>query len=325
MLPSPSAGRGEGAGLPAATHAPPAMGTVLGWTEEERVASSRAYLSTSLDAVKGADQTGPKFWAEVVAGWKRILAGRPGARRRTGRGFGGVKQQWDKIQKGVSAFGSHYLSVKRMSLTGNPSDEDLISAAVARFCGINIYDAMRKGRESHKAKGKTTKRKAKKTTCPWVPCWRVWRQVNKLRGAAGAAAADGGAGGPGSSSASAGGRASPSDTEDEENGPPTASVFQARPRGTKAAKREMSDDIRTSRTVKHSSDALLALARATTGRKTVAFFNTAEMRATPEAIAFRKMHARKLMAAAGMDVSYFPPAMSSGPAGTAAALETGTG
>jgi len=158
-----------------------------------------------------------------------------------------------------------------------------------------------------------------------VSCWRVLRHVDKCSGAAGAAAADGGAGGAGSSSPSAGGRASPSDTDEEENGPPAAIAFQSRPRDSKAAKREMSEDIRASRTLKDSSDALLALARATTERTTVAFFNTAEMRDTPEAIVFRKMHARKLMAAAGMDLSSCPPAMSSGPAWTTATLATDSG
>jgi len=130
----------------------------------------------------------------VVREWKRLLDGRPGARRRTERGVGGVQKQWDKI-RGVREFDSHYLAVKRLSLTDNPSDEDLISAAVARFCVRNIYEAMRNDRASAKAKGKTTKRKAKQTTCPWVPCWRVLRHVYKISGAAGAAAADGGAGG----------------------------------------------------------------------------------------------------------------------------------
>jgi len=88
---------------------------------------------------------------------------------------------------------------------------------------------------------------------------------------------------------------------------------------------KLGEDIRASRTLKDSSDALLALARATTERTTVAFYNTAEMRDTPEAIAFRKMHARKLLAAAGMDLSSSLPAMSSGPAGTAAALATDAG
>jgi len=309
----------------AAVYAPAAMRTGLGWTDEERVALSRAYLSTSLDALKGSDQTGTTFWAEVVWEWKRLLAGRPGARRRTESGVGGVQRQWDKIRRGVSEFCSHYLAVKRLSLTDNPSDKDLISAAVARFCGLNTYESMRKDRTSDKAKGKTTKRKVKQTTCPWVSCWRVLCHVDKFSGAAGAAAADGGAGGAGSSSASAGGRAFPRDTDEEENGPPAAGAFQSRPGGSKAAKREMSEDIRTSRTLKDSSDALLALTRATTERTTVALFNTAEMRDTPEAIAFRKMHARKLMAAAGMDLSSSPPAMLSGPAGTAAALATVAG
>jgi len=98
MPPSPPVGGGEGADLLAATYASAAMGTGLGWTDEERVALSRAYLSTSLDAVKGSDQTETTFWAEVVAEWKCLLAGRPGARRRTERGVGGVQKQWDKVR-----------------------------------------------------------------------------------------------------------------------------------------------------------------------------------------------------------------------------------
>jgi len=241
------------------------MGYWLGWTDEERVALCKAYLSSSLDPFKGAGQRGPTFWNSVVTAWKGLLPGRPGVLRRTERGFGGVQKQWDKVRRGVSEFGSHYLAVKRLSLTGNPSDEDLISAAVARFCALNMYEAMRKDRASGKAKRQTRKRKEKQTTCLWVPCWRVLRHV------------------------------------------------------------EMSEGIRASRTLKDSSDALLALARATTERTTVAFFNTSEMRDTPEALAFRKMHARKLMAAAGMDLFSSPPAMSSGPARTAAALATDAG
>jgi len=166
MPPSPAVGGGEGADLLAAFYAPAAMVTGLGWTDEERVALSRACLSTPLDAVKWSDQTGTTFRAEVVEEWKRLLAGRPGARRRTKRGVGGVQKQWDKIRRGVIEFGSHYLAVKRLSLTGNPSDEDLIRAAVARCFGLNISEAMRKDRTCDEAKGKTTERKAKQTTCP---------------------------------------------------------------------------------------------------------------------------------------------------------------
>ena len=49
--------------------------------------------------------------------------------------------------------------------------------------------------------------------------------------------------------------------------------------------------------LKASTEALSALARATFERTTEAFFNSAEMRDTREAVAFRRSHARKLMAA----------------------------
>jgi len=136
---SPPVGCGEGADLLTTTYAPAAIRTGLGWTDEERVALRRANLPASLDAVKDSDQTGTRYWAKMVTEWKRLLAGRPGARRRTERGVGGVQKQWDKIRRGVSEFCFHYLAIKRLSLTGNPSEEDLTSAAVARSCGLNIY------------------------------------------------------------------------------------------------------------------------------------------------------------------------------------------
>ena len=56
---------------------------------------------------------------------------------------------------------------------------------------------------------------------------------------------------------------------------------------------------------KASTDALSALAQATSERTTVAFFNSAEMRDTPEAVAICRAIACKLMAAAGL--ALFPP------------------
>jgi len=113
-----------------------------------------------------ADQSGPTSWASVVAAWKGLLAGRPGVRRRTECGVGAVQKQWYKIRKGVNVFGSHYMAVKRLELTGNPSDDDMISAAMARFCGANVCEEIRKDRTADKAKGMATKRKAKQVHCP---------------------------------------------------------------------------------------------------------------------------------------------------------------
>jgi len=171
------------------------------------------------------------------------------------------------------------------------------------------------------AKGKTTKRNAKQVHCPWVPCWRVLRHVDKFSGAAGAAAADGGAAGVRSSCGSPGGRSTSASDDDAEDA--GAGGYQSRPRGSKAAKRDKADDMQASRMLKASTDALSALARATSERTTVAFFNSAEMRATPEAVAFRRAHARKLMAAAGLDVS--PTGTLSSLAETAAASTPANG
>jgi len=173
-----------------------------------------------------------------------------------------------------------------------------MSAAMARFCGASVYEAMRKDRVADMDKGKKTKRKAKQVHCPWVPCWRVLRHVDKFNGAAGAAADDGGAAGAGPSGGCPGGRSrSASDKDAEDAG---AGGYQSRPRGAKAAKRDMAEDSHASRMMKASTDALSALARATSERTTVAFLNSAEMRETPEAVAFRLVHARNLMAAAAL-------------------------
>jgi len=80
-------------GIAAPTYAPAPMGTGLGWTDEKRVALCKSYLSTPVDPVKGADQSGPTFCTSVVPAWKGLLAGRPGVRRRTERGVGGVQKQ----------------------------------------------------------------------------------------------------------------------------------------------------------------------------------------------------------------------------------------
>jgi len=82
-----------GCDVAALKYAAPEMGTGPCWTDEERVALCKAYVTTSQDRVKGADQSGPTFWTALVAAWKGLLAGRPGVRRRTERGVGGVQKQ----------------------------------------------------------------------------------------------------------------------------------------------------------------------------------------------------------------------------------------
>jgi len=65
----------------------------------------------------------------------------------------------------VSTFSSHYLAVKNMQTTGDLSEEIIISGAIARYCSLDIYEAIRKDQEQDKRKGKAEKRKGKLAHC----------------------------------------------------------------------------------------------------------------------------------------------------------------
>jgi len=84
---------------------------------------------------------------------------------RAKRNVSALEKQFKNIRKGLSTFTSHYLAVKNIQTTGSLSEEDIISGAVARYCSLDIYEAIRKDREQDKSKGKTEKRKAKLAHC----------------------------------------------------------------------------------------------------------------------------------------------------------------
>jgi len=158
-----------------------------------------------------------------------------------------------------------------------------------------------KGPRRGRGHGRGIQAKGQASQLPKVPCWRVLRHVDKFSGAAGAAA-EGGAAGTGPTGGSTGGRSAKSHSHDdgEDLG---AGGYQARSRGATAAKRDKTEDIRLSRVLKPGTEALSALAQATSERTTAAFFFIVEMRDTPEANSFCCAHARKLMAADGLNVS----------------------
>jgi len=116
-----------------------------------------------------------KLWA------KKVLKKGP---MRVDRLPSALEKQFKRIRTGVSTFTSHYLAVKAMPTTGNLSEEDIISGAVARYCSLNVYDAIRADRDQDKRNDKTRKSQAKVAHCKWVACWRVLRQSDKFSGAA---------------------------------------------------------------------------------------------------------------------------------------------
>jgi len=147
-----------------------------------------------------------------------------------------LEKQFKRIRTGMSTFTSHYLAVKAMPTTGNLSEEDIISVAVARYCSLDVYDAIRADRDRDKRNDKTRKRRAKVAHCKRVACWRVLRQSDKFSGAAnGDDAPTNDIFGNSSSEVDASGSGS---SRSRRNG-----GFQGRPIGIKAAKTQRQDDM----------------------------------------------------------------------------------
>jgi len=280
---------------------PKYMGSSLGWTDEDRVPLCRAYLEVSEDPVTATSRSKDQLWAAVHEKWTDLMTKK--GTLRVNRNVSALEKQFKKIRKGVSTFTSHYLAVKNMQTTGNLTEEDIISGAVARYCSLDIYESIRNDREKDKRKGKAAKRKAKLAHCKWVGCWRVLRTSDKFSGSANTA-----------DDASV--DLDDSSDEDGESGstssPSTRNKgYQRRPGGIKAAKLMRSEDASMERQVKASTAAVDKLTVAQQERTALCFFDSPAMRHTPEAAKYRQAVMRKMMQAAGLAA---PPAPAPSPA-----------
>jgi len=277
------------------------MGSSLGWTDEDRVPLCRAYLEVSEDPVTATGRSKDQLWAAVHEKWTDLMTKKGPLRVK--RNVSALEKQFKKIPKGVSSFTSHYLAVKNMQTTGNLTEEDIISGAVARYCSLDIYESIRSDREKDKRKGKTAKRKAKLAHCKWVGCWRVLRTSDKFSGAANTA-----------DDASV--DLDDSSDEDGESGSTSSpnsrnKGYQRRPGGIKAAKLMRSEDAGMEKQVKASTTAVDKLTVAQQERTALCFFDSPAMRHTPEAAQYRQAVMRKMMQAAGLAA---PPAPAPTPA-----------
>jgi len=135
------------------------MGSGLGRTDEDRVPLCRAYLEVSGDPVTATGRSKYELWAAVHEKWAALMTEKGPFRVK--RNVSALEKQFKKIRKWVSTFTSHYLAAKNMQTTGNLSEEDIISGAVARYCSLDIYESIRKDRKQDKRKGKAAKWKAK--------------------------------------------------------------------------------------------------------------------------------------------------------------------
>ena len=280
---------------------PKSMGSSLGWTDEDRVPLCRAYLEVSEDPVSATGRSKDQLWAAVHEKWTDLMTKKGPLRVK--RNVSALEKQFKKIRKGVSSFTSHYLAVKNMQTTGNLTEEDIISGAVARYCSLNIYESIRSDREKDKRKGKTAKRKAKLAHCKWVGCCRVLRTSDKFSGAANTA--DDASVDVGDSSDEDGESGSTSSPNSRNKG------YQSRPGGIKAAKLMRSEDAGMEKQVKASTAAVDKLTVAQQERTALCFFDSPSMRHTPEAAQYRQAVMLKMMQAAGLAA---PPAPAPTPA-----------
>jgi len=139
------------------------MGSALGWTDADRVPLCEAYLEVTSDPVRATARTKENLWGTVHKLWaEKVLQN---GLMKVDRLPSALKKQFKRIQTGVNTFTSHYLAVKAMPTAGNMSEEDIISGAVARFCSLDVYDAIRADRDDDKRNDKIRKRKTTVAHC----------------------------------------------------------------------------------------------------------------------------------------------------------------
>eukprot|EP00170_Pyropia_yezoensis_P005349 contig_21711_g5363 len=279
------------------------MGQGPRWKETEDVALARAVSHVSQDPITGTDQRYKEYWAAIFFAWKKLLP--PAMRRvyntpaaRAGneaddeeedhsdgkRTITALQRRFSLISVWVHKLQSCFAEVEKRKVTGHPTFNDKVSAAVAIYCGKEVHAAIRQDRETDIADCRTRKRPAKAVTCPFVEVWKIFRKTDKFSGAAAAAAA-------------AAPMPVPADgvlneAEIDSLDAADAALYQSRPQGCKAAKRDRAEDIAEARSADQAADeagqrdavanrALESLAKSSDNRNALAFFMSPTMQGTP--------------------------------------------
>lgn len=271
----PSAGKGKGRQTGGAAAATAAMGTGPAWTAEEDLALALSAKEVQLDPITGTDQTWDEMFGVIFALFKVRMgvANVPNAQQR--RTAQGVENRLRLMQKSVQEFKNILRRVENKNLTGNLTEEDMISAAVAEWSAMALYDAINGDRADDVQRGATKQRRPKQVHFPFLECWRVLRDIDKFSGAAAASAKQ-----ANSSRAASGGRASNGspqdvargqrrrrgtdvDSENDDEIEPACGKrrkYQESPMGHKAAREERAMAIAVQRYTKLSAESLSSLA-----------------------------------------------------------------
>ena len=232
-----------------------------------------------MDPIVGTDQSLETFWVSVAVRFRQLLpADVPDRARRAKRSDSAIGKQFKyTVVPEVCKFRASVLAVQHMQLTGNPTEAQLLAAAVAHWRGTDPYDGIR-------AEGTAP------LQCEWLRCWEVLKQSDKYSGAAAVGARRRRSGGAPAAAAADDEVVNLSDGDGEEEGGrvnAAALPFQARPLGSKAAKAARRADIAVALESKANTAALVALTQTMKEKANVTFWSSPAVVGTPEAARWR--------------------------------------
>lgn len=158
-------------------------------TAEEDLALALSARDVQEDRIVGTDET----WDEMIAATFRALKVRKDIKhipedqhRRTEAAVAcrlRLTLKDEQIKKNI------FRRSEKEQLMGSPTDEGMMSAAVAELCAVSVYDFINGDRAEEVRRSEGKNRNAKQVQFPFLEYWRVLRYVYKISGAAAVCAA----------------------------------------------------------------------------------------------------------------------------------------
>lgn len=149
---------------------PAAMGSGPAWTAEEDQALALCAREVQEDPIVGTDQ----MWDEMIAAIFEASKARVGVNRflddQELRRERAVDSRLWLMQNAVQNFKNVVHRVEKKNWTGNLTDEDMIRAAVAEWCAVNVCDSIHGDRAADVRRGKGNNRKPKQVHFPFLEC-----------------------------------------------------------------------------------------------------------------------------------------------------------
>lgn len=164
------------------------MGSGLSWLEGEDLHSANAFLAVRQRVIPGTDKMFDNLWEKTMED-VRALREAAGVNWAThGRTLSSLQHHWTLASQGIHDFANAYRRVKDAQPTGNVSEEELISRAIASTVSKELYKSMREDRAKDEKECPTRERAEKTMIFEFVGCLRILRHQDQFSGVAAASA-----------------------------------------------------------------------------------------------------------------------------------------